>query len=90
MMEVQLYQISNASLYKEFGIDPLENILHGTYTRDPLGVPKQPYGICTCMRSNLLKYYHWKTGLGNWLIECRRLLKLPGNGKNSAKVRHPT
>ena len=27
MMEVQLYRISNEEIYKEFGIDPLENIL---------------------------------------------------------------
>ena len=27
MMEVQLYRISNDSLYEEFGIDPLENIM---------------------------------------------------------------
>eukprot|EP00957_Ditylum_brightwellii_P173385 13201197-Ditylum_brightwellii.AAC.1 len=27
MMEVQLYRISDDSLYKDFGIDPLENII---------------------------------------------------------------
>eukprot|EP00957_Ditylum_brightwellii_P152705 11624005-Ditylum_brightwellii.AAC.1 len=65
MMEVQLYRISNASLYKEFGIDLLENILCGTYTCALLGALKQPYNIHTYMRSNLLKYYHRKTRLEN-------------------------
>eukprot|EP00957_Ditylum_brightwellii_P190954 14539941-Ditylum_brightwellii.AAC.1 len=58
MKEVQFYQILNEEIYKEFGIDPLENILKpGFFNPDQQADRKLPYVTHMYMRCILWNSY---------------------------------